>query len=149
LRRLRKLPVGLWDRMARAQIWQGALAAILEVVCIALLVLLAQGSRPTKVDQSIQDWVASFPITPFLDSLATVGTFAGTLVTVTALAALLAAQLWYRGRPWREGVALLWALLGSEAVGLVLVGLLHSRQIEPAPTLEWPRGFAGLVPLRA
>src|SRR5207244_145431 len=48
LRRLHKLSPALLNRMARTQIWQGILAAILEVVCIAVLVRLAQGDRATE-----------------------------------------------------------------------------------------------------
>src|SRR5713101_690665 len=42
LRRLRRLAPGLWERMFRAQIWQGILAAILEVICVALLVMAGE-----------------------------------------------------------------------------------------------------------
>jgi hypothetical protein len=61
----------------------------------------------------------------------------------------MAAQVWYRGRSWREMAAALWALIVSEVVGLILVGLLHAGRLQPAYMEWWPYGYAGLVPLRA
>src|SRR5207244_1362988 len=37
-RRLRGKGPAIWDRLLSAQVWQGVLAAVVEVVCIALLV---------------------------------------------------------------------------------------------------------------
>jgi hypothetical protein len=39
-------------------------------------------------------------------------------------------------------------LVVSEGVGLILLGLLRHKGIEPSRALAWPFGFAGLGPLR-
>jgi membrane-associated protein len=163
LKRLRKLSPGLLDRMAQAglpslgssrrlaeggQVWQGILAAVLEVICIAVLVSLAQGDHATALDRRIADWAAEHS-TPVLDTLANVGTIPGTLPAAVALTLLMVAVLRYRGQPWRESAAILWSFLASEGIGLVLLGLLRSREITPVKTEIWPFGFAGLIPLRA
>ena len=62
---------------------------------------------------------------------------------------LLGAFLYHRRRPWRECAALGWALVASEALGLLVLGLLRARQIDPVRAVAWPFGFAGLIPLRA
>jgi hypothetical protein len=62
---------------------------------------------------------------------------------------LLAGWMVYYGRPWREVAALVWTLAASEAVGVMLAGMLHHRHIEPVRAATWPFGFAGLIPLRA
>jgi membrane protein DedA with SNARE-associated domain len=147
-RRLRTLSPALLHRMARAQVWHGMIAAVLEVVCIAALVQLAKGERSTAFERQVADWVEAQQ-TPALEMLAKVGTFLGSLPVVAALTLVMLALLWYRGRSWRESAAMLWALLASEGVGLILLGLLRSHAIEPVKAEVWPFGFAGLVPLRA
>jgi membrane-associated protein len=148
LRRLRKLSPALLNRVARAQVRQGILAAILEAVCIAVLVRLAQGDRANRIDHAIANWVDAHRTTA-LDTLATVGTIPGTFPAAATLTLLMVAALWYWGRSWRESGAVVWSLLASEGIGLVLLGLLRSRAIEPGKVDVWPFGFAGLVPLRA
>jgi membrane-associated protein len=147
LRRLHKLSPGLWERMAHAQIWQGILVAFLEVVCIAVLVMVAE-REVTRVDTAIAEWISEQK-RPIIDALAYGGSLLGTLPVVTALTLGMVAQSWHRGRSWRERAALLWALLASEAVGLLLLNLIRLRDIKPATAMVWPFGFAGLVPLRA
>ncbi len=44
---------------------------------------------------------------------------------------------------------MLWAFLASQVIGLILVGLLHIRDVQPEASGAWPYGFSGLVPLRA
>ena len=83
------------------QVWQGILAAVLEVVCIAVLVSLAQGGRATRLDRRIAEWVATHS-TPVLDTLANMGTSPGTLPAAVALTLLMLAVLRYRRRPLRE-----------------------------------------------
>jgi membrane protein DedA with SNARE-associated domain len=148
LRRLHKLSPALLHRIARTQIWLGILAAVLEVICIAVLVLQAQGDRAPAVDRRIADWVQGHKA-PVLDALAGVGSIPGTFPAALALTLLMGFALWYRGRSWRESAAVLWSLLASEGIGLVLLGLLRARDIEPVKVETWPFGFAGLVPLRA
>jgi membrane-associated protein len=154
LRRLHKLSPALLNRIPRApwgeggQVWQGILAAVLEIVCIAVLVLMAQRHRATAVDRHIANWVEAHEA-PALDALATVANLPGTLPAAAALALLMVAVLWYRGRSWRESAVILWSVLASEGIGLVLIGLLRSRAIEPVKAEVWPFGFAGVVPLRA
>lgn len=148
LRRLRKRSPALLNRMAQAQVWLGILAAVLEVVCIAVLVRLAQGDRATAVDRRIADWVNAHD-TPALAALAKVGNLPGTFPVAAALTVLMIALFWRQRRSWRESAAMAWSLLASEGIGLVLLGLLRSRDIEPVKADVWPFGFAGLVPLRA
>jgi membrane-associated protein len=148
LRRLRRLPAGQWDRLMRAQVWQGVLAAVLEVVCIAVLVLLAQGRLANPVDERVDQWRDSQHL-PVVDTLAAWGQGVGALPIMAALTAVVLVLLWRRGRPWQESTAMLWALMASEAVGLLLVGLLWRWDVEPVPAELWPFGFAGLIPLRA
>jgi membrane protein DedA with SNARE-associated domain len=153
LRRLHRLSPAFWDRFTRAQIWQGVLAAILEVVCIALLVRLPpppERDQLTDPDLQVKDWVDSArQSAPFLDPVAEVGNFLGTLPVALAVTLGLVAWLWIRGRPWRESAAMLGALIGSEGLGLLLLGLLRHRGVEPGRTAVWPHGFAGLACLRA
>jgi membrane-associated protein len=148
LRRLHKLSPALLQRIARTQIWLGLLAAVLEVICIAVLLRLGQGDRAPRVDRRIADWVEQ-QNAPALDALAKLASIPGTFPAVVALTLLMIFTLWYRGRSWREGVVVLWSLLASEGIGLVLLSLLRARDIEPAKAETWPFGFAGLVPLRA
>jgi len=150
LRHLRHMPTGLWDRLARAQIWQGIFVAVLEVVCIALLVSLAQRAQPSLLDRTVTEWVQQQSQSrPILNDVARWGSSVGTLPAVAALTALVLAGLALRGRSWRAMAAAVWALVASEAIGLILFGLLRSRDIEPMKALTWPFGFVGLVPLRA
>src|SRR5262245_13079713 len=57
IHRLRRFPSLGLDRLTGAQVWQGAIAAFLEVVCIALLIHLAKGERATDWDVGVHDWV--------------------------------------------------------------------------------------------
>jgi membrane protein DedA with SNARE-associated domain len=148
LRRLHKVSPALLNRVPRAQVWQGILAALLEAVCITVLVRLAQGDRATRIDRTIADWVDAHR-TPAADTLAAVGNVPGSLPAAAAVSLLMIGALWYWSRSWRESAAVLWSLLASEGIGLVLLGLLQSRAIEPPKLEVWPFGFAGLVPLRA
>jgi len=151
LRHVRKLPSRFWDRLARAQIWEGLLVAVLEVVCIAMLVMLAQSTRPVNMlDRHIDEWVAeTAPSMPFLHTVAAFGSFLGILPVVAAAVGVQMIALWMCRRNWREYVALIWCLVASEVIGFVLLGLLRARDIEPIPATTWPFGFAGLVPIRA
>ncbi len=150
LRHFRKLPTYVWDRLAQAQIWQGLFVALLEVLCIALLVLIAQGTHPSTFDERLDEWIArEAPSLPFLNQLAQAGSVIGTLPTVSAVAVVLAVWLGTQYRNWREVAALTWALIASEAIGFLLLGLLRSRDIDPIRAMTWPFGFAGLISLRA
>jgi membrane protein DedA with SNARE-associated domain len=150
MRRLHKMPTGLWERLVRAQIWQGVLAAVLEVVCIGVLVRLAEGEREPVIDKAVADWIESAGLqVPFLHGLAAAGGVVGTLVLTGSAALLMLGELAYRRRGWREAAALIWALAASEGIGLLLLALLRSRDIDPERALTWPFGFAGLVPIRA
>jgi membrane protein DedA with SNARE-associated domain len=156
LRRFRKVQPGLWQRVLRAQVWQGVAAAVLEVVCVALLVFVASPTRDPaayhgrRVDQTVEEWVdPARHAAPLGIALARWGGYTGGLPTVLVVTALMLVQLWYARRPWREYVALVGALIVSEGVGLILLGLLRHRGVEPEYTLVWPYGFAGLAPLRA
>ncbi|HLN29446.1 MAG TPA: DedA family protein [Gemmataceae bacterium] len=150
LRHVRSLPSRFWDRLARAQIWEGLLVAVLEIVCIALLVLLAQNTRPVnRLDRHIDEWVGeTAPSMPFLHAVAAFGSALGTLPVVATAVGLHMIALWMRHRNWRECVALIWCLVASEVIGFILLGLFRARDIEPIPAPTWPRGFAGLVPIR-
>jgi membrane protein DedA with SNARE-associated domain len=148
LRRFRHLPAGFWDRLAQARVWLGVLVAILEIVCIALLALLAEKDHPTLLDRQIDQWLTARDV-PLLNAVATVGTALASFPIVAIVTLLLLAALWYRRRSWRESAALLWAFLASEAAGLALSALLWSHDLEPVYALTFPRSLAGLLPLRA
>ncbi|HLJ93926.1 MAG TPA: DedA family protein [Gemmataceae bacterium] len=148
LRHVRKLSPALLNRMAHTQVWHGILAAVLEVLCIAVLVRLARGDRAPAVDHRIADWV-QMHTTPALDALAHIGSIPGRFSAVVVLTLLLLLVFWYRGRSWRESAAVVWALVASEGIGLVLLGLLRAREIEQVSQEAWPFGYAGLIPLRA
>src|SRR5207302_929801 len=113
------------------QVWQGILAAILEAICIAMLVSLAQGDRATPLDRAIGDWVDAHRTTA-IDTLAALANIPGTFPAAAALTFLMVAAQWYWGRSWRESAVIVWSLAASEGIGLVLLGLLRSRAIEPA-----------------
>jgi len=148
-RHVQRLPPGSWNRLLRSQVWEGALAALLVVVCVALLLVLAEQHRePAKEDSALQRWITARQGT-WLDTVAAVGSHLGSLPVLGGLAALLVLWLWHDGRPWREPVAVLWALLASEGLGLFLLVLLRHKGLDPARALVWPFGFAGLEPLRA
>ncbi len=146
--RLRKLPSLRLERLARAQVWQGILAAFLEILCIALLVLIAQGRHETGLDQRVREWLTEQD-TPALDLIALVGSYLGSLPVVAGVTALAVVFLRQRDRGWHDWAVMLWAFVASEAVGLVLVGLLHVRDVTPDASSAWPYGFSGLIPLRA
>ncbi|HEV3205013.1 MAG TPA: DedA family protein [Gemmataceae bacterium] len=147
LHRLRKMEAWNWNRFTRGQIVQGVLVALLEVICVALLVRLAKGHHPTKVDNTVKEWVLSHNA-PWVDQLASWGHLPGSLPVVIGVTAILILLLWKQGRSWRESAALVWALVASEAIGLLLVGLLRMGAVEPVPAVLWPFGFAELIPLR-
>jgi membrane-associated protein len=148
-RHVRRLPPDTWNRLLRSQILEGALAALLVVFCVALLIILAERHQePASEDTALQRWIAARQGT-WLDIVARVGSHLGSLPVLAGLAVLLMLWLWHDGRPWRELLAILWALVASEGLGLFLLVLLRQRGLDPARALAWPFGFAGLEPLRA
>jgi membrane protein DedA with SNARE-associated domain len=149
LRRVRKLPPVSWNRLLGARIWEGFVAALLVVICVAMLVLLSEHrGRLSLEDKEVRKWVEARLGTP-LDRVAAAASYLGSLPVTAGVALAVFAWLRYSGRPWREQVLVAWAFLGSELVGLALLALIRSRGIEPAQALAWPFGFAGLAPLRA
>jgi membrane protein DedA with SNARE-associated domain len=148
LRRLRKLSLGTVFDPARAQIGQGLIAAVLETTCIALIVFQAQGRHPNPLDRGVEEFVFAHSSTT-LDSVAEWLGFIGSLPIVTLVSGAVVALLWRDRRPRREMAAMIAAWFVSEALGLVLVGLLRYHRAEPVKTMIWPFGFAGSMPLRA
>jgi membrane-associated protein len=141
-RHLHKARPGLVDRLARAGIWQGLVVAVLEVICIGILVRVSAGDRVTLLDNAITEWVTTASGQyPIADHLAWFFRRVGTLLASGVAAAVLAVIIWRRYRDWRACAALLWALLASELVGLSLVAILQPER--------GPLGFAGIVPVRA
>lgn len=147
LRRLRHMDLSL-DVLMRRQVVQGLLVAVLEVICVAMLVLLATRRHEVPLDVRVVDWLATQEL-PVVDGVARCGAFLGGLPVVTTLTALLLIWLRRRERSWRESVALIGTLLASEAVGLLLVALIRLHALVPIVVEVWPHGFAGLVPMRA
>ena len=147
-RRARRLPEGTLDRLLRSQLWQGLLAAVVVVLCLGVLVLLTERhGGPPREDRAVRRWVA-FQHAPVVDTLAAAGSYLGSLPVVTLLAGVLMVWSWRSGRPGREPVAILWALVASETLGLLLLGVLRDRGVETSRAFAWPFGFAGLAPLR-
>ncbi len=148
-RRLRQLPARSWDHLLRFQLWQGALAALLVVLCLhVLLILVERHVKPMGEDTTVSQWIAAHRV-PWAHAPATLGSYLGSLPVLIVLCLLALGWQWHAGRPWREAAVVAWALLASEAVGLFLLGLLRHRGIEPPRALAWPFGFAGLQPMRA
>lgn len=148
-RHLRRLPTASWDRLLRLEVWLGFLAAVLIVVCMALLLVLAERHpEPSSEDTAVRQWVEARE-GPGLNALATVGSYLGSLPVLALVALLAIVWLGNGGRPWQESAALVLALLASEGLGLLLLALIRHRGIEPERALTWPFGFAGLETLRA
>jgi membrane-associated protein len=148
LRRLRQLALGRFFDPAQAQFWQGMLVAFLEVVCIALIVFIAQGKHVTHLDERVEAWILEHSDAS-ADAVAVGFSLLGSFPVTAGVAAAMVGFLAYRRRPPREGYAMLAVLLASELVGLLLVGLLRFRSAELPRSAFWPFGFAGSVPLRA
>jgi membrane protein DedA with SNARE-associated domain len=149
LRRVRKLPPVSWNRLLGARMWEGFVAALLVVVCVATLVMLsAHAGEPARADTEVRQWIEARLGSP-LDRIAALASYLGSLPVTAGVTIALLAWSRYAGRSWREQALIAWALIGSEVVGLALLALIRHRGIEPAKALAWPFGFAGLAPLRA
>jgi membrane protein DedA with SNARE-associated domain len=168
LHRFEHSPRMAWDYLARAQLWHGVLAAGLEVVCIALLMYVAEGHeraglraadnpgapqeigepRP-KFDQRVDEYITLHADNAWINNMALAFSYLGSLPTVLILAAATLVFLRGREAPIRHQWALAWAIVGSEIVGLCLLQLLRSRDLHPVRTGVWPFGFSGLIALRA
>jgi membrane-associated protein len=147
-RHLRSQRPGLIDRLARAQLWEGLLVAILEVVCIGIVVLIARRDDPPRLNQSVDEWVASTAASiPWTRTISRAFRILGTLPVAAVAALVLGVLIWRKRRDRRECTVLAWALLASEVVGLMLLIWLH-YQIDPDELVADPLGFPGLVPLR-
>lgn len=148
LHQLRKLPSLRLERFTSAQIRDGILAAVLEVICIGILVLTAQGRHETALNRRIDAFIASHE-SWFFDTVATASGFIGSLPILTLGTLLVLAYLVRKQRGWNERLAVIGALMASEIVGLILAGLLRARSVIPIVVDSWPHGFAGLVPIRS
>ena len=148
LRRLRKLSLGAFFDPARAQIGRGLVAAVLEITCVALIVFQAQRPHANHLDWTVEEFVLAHTSTT-LDYAAEWLGMMGSLPVATLVTGVVVFVLWRGGRPRREIAAMLAAWLTSEAIGLVIVGLLRYHRAEPIATNIWPFGFAGSAPLRA
>lgn len=147
-RRLRNMRFQALEGLTRAQIVQGVLSAVLQVIVIGVLVKMAGGRHETDFDRHVAAWIEAHPAgTARL--LATLGNLVGSLPVVAVVTALVVAQTQWAGRSWREAAAAVWALTASELAGLTLVGLIHSGRVVPRYAEFWPHGFAGLVALRS
>lgn len=148
-RHLRRMPTRSWERLLRSQVWQGLLAAFLIVLCVKVLLVMAERHpEPMDEDMAVRKWVESRQV-PGLNTIAAAGSHLGSLPVLIVVALLTIIWLMHGGRPWQESAVVVWALVVSEGVGLFLLGLLRHKGIEPARALVWPFGFAGLEPLRA
>jgi hypothetical protein len=148
-RHMHKLRPVLIDRLPRAEIWQGLIVAVLEVICIGLLVRVSAGDRATALDDAIANWaISGSKNLPAVDDVAWLCRLLGTLPVSAIAAIVLAGVVWRRRQDWRECAVLLWALLASEIVGLALLEFLRVEHIDPERLFTgWP-GYAGLVPIR-
>jgi membrane protein DedA with SNARE-associated domain len=148
-RHLRRLRPDLVDKLPRAEIVHGLIVAVLETVCVGLLVMISAGDRDFSLDRTIKEWAQSvserFPIT---SDLAWSARIPGTLPFCAVSAGVLAGIHWLKRRSWREVAVLCWALLASEIVGLTLLALLR-HEVDPEKIISTPLGFPGMVPLRS
>src|SRR5262249_48033740 len=126
LHRLRKTPFGQRN-LARAQIIQGIIPAALVVACIAVLVAIAAGPHTGQLDQSVYETIKYSSVVGSIAGF--VGSWAGSLPVTLAVTLVVMAILWRQKRPRRELGAAAWGLGASEALGLILIALLHSREI--------------------
>lgn len=147
LRRLRKMSVFSGDRLVRAEVVQGILAAALGVACVLVMLYLARHDRPRHFDEAVKRWVEEHP-SATLDGLAVASSWLGTFPVALGVALGMLVLLRRRGLPWGESAAVGVALAASEGLGWLLIGLLHHEAVEPMRATVWPFGFAGLVPLR-
>jgi membrane-associated protein len=147
-RHVRHAAPDLFARLPVARIRQAVLLVVLEVAWLVLLVLLAQGSHPTRLDREVHRWLMEHS-SPMVDALANAGMFVGSLPVTLVAAAVVACQGWVQRRPRRELAAMLGALIVSELVGLLVVAALRREHVAPVAAASWPFGFAGLIPLRA
>ena len=154
LRHLRGQRPEIWQRMFRAQIWVGLVAALLEVVFIALLVWMARPPEEAESDQDV-DIQVRHRLRPFLlempyaNVLVEFGRYAGSLPVAAGVTLLVGFYLRRRGRGWPPLVAMFGALIMSEALGLILHGLLHHRGLHAVEGLPWPDNIVEVAPLRA
>ena len=149
LRRFRKLPPQTWDRLLRARIWEGFVAAALVIVCVTILVVIAE--QPTHLDstdRAVDQWVSEHRGSP-IDGMAVAASYLGSLPVVCGIVVAMLIISRLANQPWREQAIIALALIGSEAVGLVLLALIRHKGIEPEKAIAWPFGFAGIAPLRA
>src|SRR5262249_51172720 len=143
-RHVRHAAPDLFARLPVARIRQAVLLVALEVVWLVLLVLLAQGSHPTRLDREVHRWLMEHS-SPIVGGLAYAGMFVGSLPVTLAVAGVVAWHGWVQGRPRRELAAMLGAQIVSELVGLLVVAALRREHVAPVATTSWPFGFAGLI----
>ena len=148
-RHMHKLRPVLIDRLPRAEIWQGLVVAILEVICIGLLVRVSAGDRATTLDEAVVRWaISGSKNLPVLDDVAWLCRLLGTLPVSIVAVTVVVGGVWRKNRNWKECAVLAWAVLASEIVGLALLGFLRLERIDTETLLTgWP-GYAGLVPIR-
>jgi membrane protein DedA with SNARE-associated domain len=148
LRYLRRISLGQVFNVARARVFQGLLVAVLEVICIALLVTMTRHHGQAYLDVRIDRWIAA-NTNEMLDHVGALMTLLGSLPVLGLVTAATVVWLARRGRSVREGVAMIVVFLASEILGLILVGLLDYREANAIHSPLWPFGFSGSVPLRA
>jgi membrane protein DedA with SNARE-associated domain len=154
LSHLRKQRPEMWQRMVHGQIWVGMVAAILEVIFIGLLVWMARPDLepdwPRDVDVQVRHRLRPFLLEmPYASVLVEFGRYAGSLPITAGVSLLLSLYLWRRGRRWQEVLAICGVLLVSEALGLILHGLLQHRGLHTPEGLPWPDNIVEVAPLRA
>jgi membrane protein DedA with SNARE-associated domain len=149
LHHYKQSPKVVWETLARRQIWQGVVAAILEAACIALLVHMAQRVNPTRLDQHIDEFLTGGAPHGWFDSVARAVSYLGSLPAAVLAVGITIAVLRYYAWSWRPAIALVAALVVSEIAGLCLLELLRRHDVEPSATTAWPADFAGMFALRA
>jgi membrane-associated protein len=142
------LPAGVYERLGQGRLGMQELLVLLHVIFAALLVLLASSGEPVALDEWVEPWLptADSNMSRVLVFLAE--TVVGSLPAIVAWAVLFLVAQRRTARSWREQVAVVWAVVASELLGLLVVGLLHLRHHDAIPAAAWPFGFAGLIPLR-
>lgn len=143
---LRHLPKGAVEAagITRADIVRAVMVLLLELACVALLVMLFRGYRQTAFDREVTEWIQAHP-SAIVDAVAWVAVVIGSLPVVAVLTALLSFGFWRWKYPVREIVAPLLVLVIAEAVGWLMIEFF---QHGPGHREAWSAGIGGLAPLR-
>ena len=112
-----------------------------------MLLHLGRKHEPTHLDKEVKDWITEHRVA-WLDLVADVGGWLGTLPLTAAAAALTVVALRRRAEPGATAWPSSWFWRRARRWGWLLILLLRRETQNRCEPRFWPFGFAGLVPLR-